>query len=61
MHFPVFTSDSLHLSVKDIGGYFGLDSHSWDTVILLQEGSALAGELVGAIPIRNNLADRMRA
>ena len=61
MLFPVFISDYLHLSVTDIGGHFSLDSHSWDTVILLQQGSALAGELVSTIPIRDNISDSMRA
>ena len=44
-----------------MGGHFSLDGHSWDTVILLQQGSALAEELVSTIPIRDNISDSMRA
>lgn len=45
----------------DIGLHFSLDGHSQRSVILLDQGSALAGELVNTILARDNLVDKMRA
>lgn len=44
----------------DIDCHFSLDGHSVDSVLLLQPGSALAGEILSTILVRDNLTDKMR-
>ena len=46
-----FPIRELRVIVMDIGWHFNLDGHFRNSVLLLQQGHALAGELISTIPI----------